>query len=103
MKKSYFALFNRFEIEMPLQAIEDCHHQGACDDDVEFQEKKIDLSHIAPDKIRSELKEYGAWDADELADEKTNRQRIIWLAAGNIQDDYEGEYYQDKQKESEAS
>lgn len=82
-----YAVFNRFEFEMPDEAVADCHHQGACDDDVEYWEKKIDLSHIPASKIRAELKEYGAWDDDELADETVNRQRIIWIAAGNIQDE----------------
>jgi hypothetical protein len=85
--ESKWATFNRFEIEMPVEAVNDCHHQGACDEDVEYWQRKIDLSHISDEKLSAELKEYGAWDADELSDREANERRIIWLAAGNIQEE----------------
>jgi hypothetical protein len=34
--------------------------------------------------LSAELKEYGAWDAEELADHEQNLQRILWLASGDI-------------------
>jgi hypothetical protein len=37
-------------------------------------------------ELRRTLKEYGAWDATELADHDQNLQRILWLAAGDISD-----------------
>lgn len=81
------AFFERFEIELPDEAVSDCYHQGACDEDVKYWQKKIDLSHIPDDKLIAELKEHGAWDQDELSDRKANEQRIIWLAAGQIKDE----------------
>lgn len=46
------------------------------------------LAKIPADKIRAELKEYGAWDETELADDEANRLRIVWIAAGNISEDH---------------
>lgn len=40
-----------------------------------------------PAAIRAELRESGAWDNDELADDDANWQRLIWIAAGNINDE----------------
>lgn len=39
---------------------------------------------ISDADIRAELKEYGTWDAEDLADAAANRERILWIAAGNI-------------------
>jgi hypothetical protein len=51
-----------------------------------LQNKKIQrqLAAISPETIQQELAEYGAWDKEELKDEKQNQARIIWIAAGNI-------------------
>jgi hypothetical protein len=78
------ASFNRFEVEMPLEAAQACSHQGDCYEDCKIWEKRINLASLNVNKIREELREYGAWDETELADDYMNRIRIIWLAAGNI-------------------
>lgn len=86
-----WATFNRFEIQLPEAAVEQCHHSGSCDSDVEFWVEDPDVvaefDKIGPEVLREELREYGAWDEDELADDGDNRRRILWLAAGNIQDE----------------
>lgn len=79
------AYFERFTVAMPAEAVGDCSHQGACDGDVAYWVPRINIDATA-DAIRAELKEYGAWDAKELADDDANKERIIWLAAGNIQE-----------------
>lgn len=88
--KYYFAQFNRFEIKLSEDCVGDCHHQGDCQADVEQwmedkytskQLKKLDVA-----KLAEELKEYGAWDAKELADHNKNLMRILWIAAGDIQE-----------------
>lgn len=83
-----FACFNRFEIEMTLAQAKGASHQGQCDDDVAALVRvpaiRRQLDKIGPDKIAAELKEYGAWDADELGDDDANRERIVWIAAGDI-------------------
>lgn len=94
-EKLYWASFNRFEMRLPGQAVLDCCHSGRCDDDVERWTPKIQAqveldgftNRPTPDKIRRELKEYGAWDEAELSDDDANWQRIVWIAAANISDD----------------
>lgn len=78
--------FNRFSVHLPDQCVADCSHQGACDDDVEHWMKLVQLD-ISPDKLKAELKEYGAWEDLELDNHEDNIRRIIWLAAGNIQEE----------------
>ena len=94
-EKLYWASFNRFELRLPGQCVTDCSHSGQCDSDVEGWVEKIRAQIEAdnfpnkptPDKIRAELKEYGAWEPEELADDEQNFRRLIWIAAGNINDD----------------
>jgi hypothetical protein len=82
------AYFNRFSLDLPSEAVTDCSHQGACDDDVEHWAAKIQRpSDITPEALRSELKEYGAWDSTELSDDDANWKRLIWIAAGNIKEE----------------
>lgn len=82
--------FDSFSIEMTKRQAESASHSGQCDNDVDLllQDRRItrQLDKINPDDIRAELKEYGAWDEVELQDDTANRQRIIWIAAGNIAD-----------------
>ena len=84
------APFERFEIQMTKAQAQAAYHQGQCDQDVAALAKnpKIRrmLDKIPADKLRAELKGYGAWDAKELADDQANRHRILWLAAANIQE-----------------
>lgn len=86
--KLIWASFNRFEFQMPAEAVSDCSHQGSCDEDVAHWQSRIARpAAITPEALRAELKEYGAWDEPELADDDANWRRIIWIAAGNIQDE----------------
>lgn len=66
-----------------------CHHSGACDSDVQSAATLFAVDD--PDGLRRYLREFGAWDADELADDPANLQRLIWLGAGDIQE--RGEMY----------
>ena len=84
MKTAYF---NRFEINMPDEAIDDCHHSGECLYDVQAWLPDIDLSHISDNDLKEELYDYGAWTDEELQDRTTNEERILWIAAGNIQEE----------------
>lgn len=44
------------------------------------------LATIDPALLRDELREYGAWDDEQLADHEQNLQRLLWLACGDIVD-----------------
>lgn len=93
----YWASFNSIEFRMPGQAVINCHHQGQCDADVAHWAPKINRYEFGeghawaptPDRVRKELREYGAWDDEELADDETNWQRLVWIAAANIQEEDE--------------
>lgn len=93
----YWASFNHFSLRLPGECVADCSHSGHCDSDIEFwvNDPRVkwesgsiyDRNPPSADAIRAELKEHGAWDADELADDAQNRRRILWIAAGNISED----------------
>jgi hypothetical protein len=80
--------FNRFVLSIPLECVEDCAHQGQCDDDVEWWTPRVMLAEpnagISDDDIREELREYGAWEDEELSDTEENLRRILWIACCNI-------------------
>jgi hypothetical protein len=88
-KKLLYASFNRFEIGMPKEAVADMSASGRVDDSVAYWENKIKID-ASPDDIRAELKEYGAWDKEDLEDDDANRRRILWIGAGNIKEEMRG-------------
>lgn len=93
----YWASFNHFEIRIPGQCALDCSHSGDCEADVlhwgpkvrDLVESDCFTNRPTPDKIRAELKEHGAWDAEELADDERNWIRLVWIAACNVAEDDE--------------
>jgi len=81
------------QMQLPGECIIDCSHAGQCDQDVAYWIGKLDLSDLDPEKIKLELREYGAWDRDELSDHDANLARIVWLAAADLQETIaQGEY-----------
>jgi hypothetical protein len=94
-ERTFFASFNRFEIEMPAECVTDCSHQGQCSGDVEHWHSKgaVDFSHITDSDLQAELREYGAWEPEELEDRDDNEQRILWIGAGDIQESEEWAAY----------
>ena len=73
---------------MTMAQAESASHQGQCDADVlalsNHRKIRAQLERIDPKALRDELREYGAWDDQELADHEQNLQRILWIAAGDI-------------------
>lgn len=84
----YSSSNGRIELQITLKQAQGASHQGQCDQDVLelSKEAKIarQLAKIDPALLISELKEYGAWDDDELQDHAQNLQRLLWLACGDI-------------------
>ena len=82
------AYFNRFAIELTSDQAHAGSHQGQCDSDIADLrlDRAVDkeLSRLPADDVRDELREYGAWEDDELADHEANLNRILWLACGQI-------------------
>lgn len=82
------ALFERFEIEIPEEALDEYPKQGECGPWVHAWKGKITRPTLCTaETLAAELKEYGAWDAAELADDGKNWERILWLAGGQIRDE----------------
>jgi len=80
----------RIEFQMTWGQAESVSHSGECDGDV-LELSKVPaiaepLSKIDPAILSAELKEYGAWDSEELADHEQNLQRLLWLAGGDLRD-----------------
>lgn len=82
------AYFNRFALSITKAQAASGSHQGDCEKDVRAllsyptitrQFKKIPAADIA-----AELKEYGAWNFEELLDVEENKLRILWIACSNI-------------------
>jgi hypothetical protein len=88
-KVTYFNYIG--SIELPVYVVGLCSHAGPCDDDVarclELPEVKAEMAEINPEQLVKELREYGAWDDNELKDHDENIKRILWIACGNIQDE----------------
>jgi hypothetical protein len=84
-----YAYFDHdFSIRMTYAQAESASHQGQCDDDVKALVNtpaiRKQLDKIRTIDIADELRGYGAWDNEELLDNEANRERIVWIAAGNI-------------------
>jgi hypothetical protein len=77
-------------IEMTWDDAQGASHQGECDEDVaallEQSEISAQFDAMNADDIRAGLKEYGAWNETELADDHANRLRALWSAACDIRE-----------------
>ncbi len=65
-------------------------HPGDCESDVSYLRQlpsiRRQLAKLSPELVAEELREYGAWDSEELSDHDQNLTRLLWLACGDIQD-----------------
>ncbi len=78
----------RIELQISLSDAEGASHQGQCDDDVKALSEvpyiAEQLAKIDRTLLINELREYGAWDDEELSDHDQNIQRLLWIACGDI-------------------
>lgn len=85
------AYFDRFYIYMTKAQAASAFHPGQCDEDVKELLKhpkiKRQLAKISDEDLAADLRGYGAWDEEELKNREENEMRIIWIAAGNINDE----------------
>jgi hypothetical protein len=86
--KTEIVSFNYGELVLPVEALEQCHHSGRCDDDVAFWVPQIDWASqsMGAEAIRKELGDSGAYSDEELADDEQNKHRILWFAAADWQE-----------------
>lgn len=80
----------RIEFYLTLDDAGIAHHPGPCDADVDYLLTvpyiASQLAKIEPATLAGELREYGAWDDDELLNHSKNLARILWIACGDIQE-----------------
>jgi len=83
------------ELTMTLEEAQDCSHPGPCDSEVTdlLRQPHIAVQFIRMDidDIRNDLKECGAWTDEQLEDDEENAVRFLWIAAGSISEEYDGE------------
>ena len=83
--EAYGEHVGRFAV--PREAASQCSRPGPCDAAVAYWSGRR-RSWPDRDAIVRELRETGAWDADELAsaDDETLRRRLYWVMAGTAWD-----------------
>lgn len=67
-----------------------CYHSGDCQQGIEEVINKPyvkkQLLKLDATTLKTELNEYGTWDADELESHKDNLMRWVWISACDILD-----------------
>jgi hypothetical protein len=80
----------RIELELSSDQVSQGYHQGQCDLDIMALRIQpsiaTQLNALNRNLVRSELKEYGAWDSNELSDHQANLDRLLWIACGDLTD-----------------
>lgn len=75
-------------LEIALEDAQSGSHQGRCDEDIADLRRvpyiAAQLDKWSEADVRAELKGYGAWDEDDLADHDSNLNRMLWLACGAV-------------------
>ena len=81
------------ETQIPAECIADCSHSGACDDAVEFWQRKLDFT-VDRTSAEKYLRQTGGWTADELAteDDITLNRRVLWLACCDLNESHVANY-----------
>lgn len=80
----------RIELKLTKEQANIGCHQGQCDNDIAYLRTipaiKRQLNKLDKDILANELKEFGAWDAEQLENHEENLNRILWIACGDIID-----------------
>jgi hypothetical protein len=81
------------ELQLTQDDVAMGYHSGSCDASIADLRRApriaAQLDAIDPALLRSELKEWGAWDDKQLADHDENQSRILWLACGDLYDNHD--------------
>ena len=81
----------RIELQIAREDAESASHPGPCDADVarlrDVPYIREQLDRLPPALVTECLREYGAWDAEELADHDANLDRLLWIACGDISEE----------------
>ena len=78
----------RIELNLNPEAAARGYHPGPCDDDIAalMHNPAIagQLAALDPAIVASELREYGAWDSEELSNHADNLMRLLWIACADL-------------------
>jgi hypothetical protein len=78
----------RIELQITKKQALTCSHAGQCDVDVEALMKTPSIARqlkkLDPALVAVCLKEYGAWDAEQLSNHNDNLTRLLWCACCDI-------------------
>jgi len=78
----------RIELQLTKNQALTGSHSGDCEADIKYLRQlpaiKRQLAKLEPETLAKELKEYGAWDENELTDHDQNLTRILWIACCDI-------------------
>jgi hypothetical protein len=78
----------RIELRIRKEDAHTCSHPGPADADVKALSARPyiakQLATLDPELLVSELREWGAWEPEDLTDHDVNLQRILWLAACDV-------------------
>lgn len=78
----------RIELQITKAEARDASHQGQCDFSVLVLSVKPRISRqlakLSPELVAQELKEWGAWEDEELKNHTQNIQRLLWLACCDV-------------------
>lgn len=78
----------RIELNITRKQAAAGSHPGQCDVDIvqlsQAPAIQRQLQKIDPALLAEVLREYGAWDADELKDHDQNLRRYLWIACCDI-------------------
>ena len=93
--KTVYGYFYHKEFKIPVEAVYDCSHQGACDEDVAYWQPRIAMNYWTREQKIEGLAETGGWTRDELREltEDKIEEKILWIACGDLKDsgELEGE------------
>lgn len=82
----------RIELNITLNNAKKTFHSGDCEPEVmelaNKQSIKKQTKLIDKNDLITVLKEYGAWNKDELQDHQQNIIRLLWLAAADIAENH---------------
>jgi hypothetical protein len=79
------------ELHLKLGDALNCSQQGDCsaavNETLRLPYVRAQLAQIDSERLRGYLREFGAWDAAELADDGANLARFVWDAACSIREE----------------
>lgn len=82
IKHSLYSSLYMLELIVTDAQAKSVSHPGPCDDDVEYlcnlPEIREQTDAWDDEKLRCELREFGAWDEEELSDREANVRRLVW-------------------------